>query len=133
MAFQKFRMWIDQIMKLGLINIEAIPAWLAAVGLLNARVLASLPACKDTRFGKAFRFSADSMADAFNPKKGNFLALSPLTGVIAAGLVDAVLAVILAVFFVITILPMAILALGITALFDEGMRELLTMSVKSLF
>lgn len=135
-AYEGFNAMLDELRKLGdvfrsrldqtfLSSIFAFPlGTLLAAGLLHARVLASTPGMRKTRFG-FFRFTAKNVFEMLpNRKKMRPLTFTPWTGFMAAGIIDSGIAVALLINFIITFFPYIVAALGIGFIFDAGMREL---------
>ncbi len=123
-AEQAFRAMMDAWLKPALIAIAAVPMWMLAVLVMNIRALASLKPMRETKIG-FLRFSAKNIFDMFNPKKKHVLALSPMSGIMVTAMLDAVLFVGAAVSIILFLLPPVILSMGLGALFDPAIRELL--------
>lgn len=135
-AYEGFNAMLDELRKLGdvfrsrldqtfLSSIFAFPlGTLLATALLHARVLASTPGMRKTRFG-FFRFTAKNVFEMLpNSKKMRPLTFTPWTGFMAAGIIDSGIAVALLINFIITFFPYIAVAIGIGFIFDAGMREL---------
>lgn len=135
-AYEGFNAMLDELRKLGdvfrsrldqtfLSSIFAFPlGTLLATALLHARVLASTPGMRKTRFG-FFRFTAKNVFEMLpNSKKMRPLTFTPWTGFMAAGIIDSGIAVALLINFIITFFPYIVAALGKGFIFDAGMREL---------
>lgn len=104
---------LDAFFAAAIVNIQAVPTWLAAVGLMFLRTAASYPPLRSTRLGEIRYTAKTPFGMVPNAKKMRPYTFMPIVGVIFSGLLLAALSIQFILLFLLMMIPFIVSVMAI--------------------